>query len=55
MDKKIAETWDYLLELGVNEDVLKTVTNINGYNIESLNDIIYAKFGYHDLEQLKNS
>lgn len=28
------------------------VTSINGYNIEAINDIIYCRTGYHDIEQL---
>ena len=28
------------------------VTAINGFNIEAINDIIYCRTGYHDIEQL---
>lgn len=28
------------------------VTSINGYNVEAINDIIYCRTGYHDIEQL---
>lgn len=51
---KITEVWDYLIETGIaTEEELKLVTCINGYNIESLNAVIYARTAYHDLEQLK--
>ena len=40
---------DYEIATG-NE--LELVTNINGYNIETLNDIIYCRTAYRDIEQL---
>ena len=48
----VEQMWDRLIEMGVDEDVLKVVTSINGYNETSLNDILYAKFGYRDFEQM---
>ena len=51
---EIEQIWDYLVEIGIaTEEELKLVTNINGYNIETLNSVIYARAGFHDLEQLK--
>jgi len=53
MEKK-TEIWDYLIDNGVaTEDELRLVTNINGYNENALNDVIYSKTGYRDLEQLQ--
>jgi len=50
----IENVWDYLLETEIaTEDELRLVTNINGYSIESLNDIIYSKTSYRSLEQLQ--
>lgn len=37
------------------EAELQLLTNINGYNIETLNDAIYARYGYRDYEQMKES
>ena len=34
------------------EEELRLLTNINGYNIETLNDALYARYGYRDLEQM---
>lgn len=48
----IEEMWDMLLELGVEEEVLRVVTAINGYNEKSMEDILYVKFGYHSFDQL---
>ena len=48
----LEEYYDYLIEyLGVNEEVISVVCAINGYNEQSLDDILYVKFGYRDLEQ----
>ena len=35
------------------EEELQLLTNINGYNMETLNDAIYARYGYRDYEQMK--
>jgi hypothetical protein len=47
------EMWDELLELGVSEQTLQIVTNINGYNAETLEDVLYAHTGYRSFDQLK--
>ena len=53
MDKKTEKTWDFLVEnMVATEAELSLVTSINGYNIESLNSVIYARTTYHDLDQL---
>lgn len=45
--------WDYIIENGIaTEEELKLITCINGYNEESLSAVIYARTGYHDVEQL---
>ena len=50
------ETWDYIVESGIaSEETLRVVTSINGYNEETLNDIIYATTGYRDIEQLQEA
>lgn len=50
----IKKIWDYLIENGVaTEEELKLITCINGYSVESLNSVIYARTGFHDIEQLK--
>ena len=43
---------NYLINnLRVDEEVISVVCAINGYNEQSLDDILYVKFGYRDLEQ----
>jgi hypothetical protein len=34
------------------QEELDLITNINGFNVETLNDCIYARYGFHDLAQL---
>ena len=53
-DIDIESTWDYLVDTGIaTEKELQLITNINGYNMESLNDVIYVKTGYRTAEQLQ--
>lgn len=44
--------WNLLLETGVaTEDELITITNINGYNDETLEGVLYSKTAWRTLEQ----
>lgn len=45
--------WDKLQEIGVSEQTIRVVTDINGYNEQSMLDILYAVTGYRNFEQLK--
>lgn len=45
--------WDRLLDLGVTEQTLQVVTDINGYCEETMLDILYAVTGYRNFEQLE--
>lgn len=55
MDKTIDEVWDLIIEYNIaTDDEIRLVTSINGYNMESLNDIIYVRTGYRDIEQLED-
>lgn len=46
------DLWEILRENGVEEQTLQVVTDINGYNEETLNDIGYAMFGVRDVRDL---
>lgn len=35
------------------DNELQLATHIGGYNIETLNDCIYFRYGYHSMEQMK--
>ena len=55
MDKKVNEVWDLLIEYGIaTQEELELITCINGYNIDTLNDVIYVRTGYRDIEQLQD-
>ncbi len=47
------EMWDRLLDLGVSEQSLGLVTNINGYSRETRLDVLYAHTGYRSFDQLE--
>lgn len=49
----IEEMWDALLNLGVSEETLQIVTAINGYSEDTMEDILYAAFGYREFEQME--
>ena len=45
--------YDFIVNNSIaTEQEVNLVTCINGYNKEALNSIIYAKIGYHDMEQV---
>ena len=47
------ELWDELLEQELfTEEELRLLTNINGFNVETLNDAIFSRYGYRDFEQM---
>ena len=48
----INEMWGTLLDLGVSEQTLQVVTDINGYNEQSMKDILYSVTGYNDFDEL---
>ena len=43
---------NYLIDnIGVNEETINCITSINGYNEDTLDNILYYYTGYRDLEQ----
>lgn len=51
MKEKIDQMWEWLVDEGIaTEEELQLVTDINGYSIETLNDVLYARTGYRDQE-----
>ena len=55
MNKTINEVWDLLIEYGIaTQEELDLVTCINGYNMDTMNDVIYARTGYRNIEQLED-
>lgn len=48
--------WNAMLDEGIaSEETLQVVTSINGYSVDTLNDVLYAVTGYRDWEQYKES
>ena len=45
--------WDAIIEYGIaTEEELELVTAINGYHDDALNDVIFVRTGYRNIEQL---
>jgi hypothetical protein len=56
MNNELIKLWDYLIETNATtEETLRVVTSINGYSLETLEDVLYATTGYRSLEQIKES
>ena len=54
MSKDVERVWELLVDMEIaTDEELQLVTSINGYNIDTLNDVIYVRTGYHDIEQLE--
>lgn len=53
-NEKLAYYWELLIDMGVSEETLRVVTDINGYNYKTLCDILYVVFGYRDFEEYEN-
>lgn len=49
---ELSEMWAKLSELGVSEQTLSIITDINGYSEQTMRDVLYAHTGYNDFDQL---
>lgn len=48
------EVYDKLIELNIaTEEEVDLVCHINGYTIDTLNDILYARTSYRDIEDIE--
>ena len=48
------EMFDKLIELDIaTEEEITLVCCINGYTMDTLNDILYARTGYRDIEDIE--
>ena len=58
--KELNRMWNILIEdCGVSEETLRIITNINGYNSQTLHDVLYAVagerlFDFEDPDQPNN-
>ena len=56
MHTKIDKLWDRIVNAGIaSEDTLRVITAINGYSVETLNDVIYAVSGLRNWKQYKET
>lgn len=51
---EINEAWDILVANGISEETLNIITSINGFSVETLNNVARAAFGV-DLEDLNEA
>lgn len=51
----ISKAWDTLETMGISEQTLQIVTSINGYSLDTLEDILYAATGYNSFDQLEDN
>jgi len=50
----IEQAWDALIDQGIaTETELHLITTINGYNMESLSAVLYARTAYRSFEQME--
>lgn len=55
MNYTIEQVWDLLSQCGIaTSKEMQLVTTINGYNIGTLEDVLYARTGLRSIEQLLN-
>jgi hypothetical protein len=53
--KEIYNMWDWLVDKGIaTDEEVRLVTNINGFSVETLNNVLYARTRYHDREQYED-
>ena len=53
MFEKEMKVWERLEAEGIaSDDEIRLVTDINGLSVETLNDILYARTGYRDFDQM---
>lgn len=52
--EEVLKLFDRIVELNIaTEDELDLITGINGYSLETLNNVIYYRTGYRDIEQVE--
>lgn len=51
----VYDIWNYLVEYGVaTEEEIQLVVDINGQSEKTMNDIIFARTGFNNIEQLQD-
>ena len=52
-EEELMKYYNLLLDMGVSEQTLIFITNINGFSYETLCDILYQLTGYRTFDQLE--
>ena len=53
-NEEVNIAWDYLVEKGIaTEAELQLVTDIEGYNMDALDDVVNARTEWHSVQQLR--
>lgn len=51
-DNELEALWDNLITYEIaTEEELQLITTINGYNLETLEDVLYVRTGYRSWDQ----
>ena len=46
------QIWDTLIEHGLaSDETLTLITKLNGWSVDTMESVLYALTGYHDLDQ----
>ena len=54
IEQEYNELWDLLIEHNIaTQDELNLISYINGWKLETLEDVLYVRTGYRDLKQYK--
>ena len=52
---ELNEYYEWLINEGIaTEEELQLITDINGYNEETLDDVLYCRTGYRNVEQYES-
>ena len=52
MNKQIEKLWDLIVNYELaTESTLQLVTRLNGYTLETMENVLYALNGYHSYDQ----
>jgi len=53
--RDLNNTFEKITDYGIaTEKEISLITDINGYNEETLNDVIFCRTGYRDIEQYED-
>jgi hypothetical protein len=56
MNKELNKLWDLLVNYELaSEETLQLITRLNGYSLETMENVLYALTGYHSYEQYMES